>query len=68
MPLGPITLDCSYLGRDAATIDRVARLQLMARRNGTRLELVNVDQDLLQLIVFCGLRAVLGLEAGWQAE
>jgi ABC-type transporter Mla MlaB component len=65
MASGPIILDCSCLERwDAATIDRIARLHLAAKRKGSALQLANVDADLLELIDFCGLAAVLGVEAG----
>ena len=68
MATGPITLDCAFLGRDAGTVNRLARLQLMARRNGSRLRLTNGDERLLELVRFCGLAAVLGVEPGRQPE
>jgi hypothetical protein len=68
MALGPI-LDCACLENcDAGTIDRLARLQLAARRNGFSLELTNVDQALRELIEFCGVAAVLGVESEGQSE
>jgi len=68
MAIGPITLDCACLGPHAGTIDRIARLQLMARRKGSRLQLSNVDEALLELMQLCGLAATLGVEPGRQAK
>ena len=68
MAIGPITLDCACLGPDAGSIDRIARLQLLARQNGLRLELRNVDPALLELARFCGLAGALGVEPERQTE
>ena len=64
-----ITVDCRSLKRPtAATIDHIARLQLAARRCHCELELTNSNPYLLELIELVGLAAVLGVEAGRQAE
>ena len=64
-----MVLDCAGVRTpDARTIDRLARLQLTARRQGIRLQLLNVNQALFLLIEFCGLSGALWVEAGRQAE
>ena len=64
-----ITLNCGRLNvPTAASIDRIARLQLAARRSGCQLELTEANPYLLELIGFVGLSGVLGVEAGRQAE
>ncbi len=68
MAIGPIILDCACLGPEAETIDRIARLHLLIRRSGCRLQLSNVDQALLELVRLCGLSGALGVEPGRQAE
>lgn len=68
MAIGPIILDCACLGPDAGTIDRIARLQLLTRRSGCRLQLSNVDVDLLGLMQLCGLAATLGVEPRRETE
>ncbi len=52
----------------AETIDRLACLQLAARRSGCFLELAGARPSLLELLDFCGLAEVLRVEAGRQAE
>jgi len=67
--MGTVYFDCAGLPRPtAATIDRIARLKLAARRNGCELELSNADSDLVELLCFVGLARVLGLELEGQAE
>jgi hypothetical protein len=62
-------LDCGPLGAPtASTIDQIARLQLAVRRRGGRLELKDAGSELIDLIGFCGLAEVLGVEARRQAE
>ncbi len=62
-------LDCGALTHPTAeTIDRIACLQLAARRNGGRLELAGAQPCLLELIDFCGLAQVLGVEVGRQSK
>jgi hypothetical protein len=64
-----IGLECGQLvAPTAATIDQIARLKLAARRHGCALELKNATPCLLELIGFCGLGEVLGVEARRQAE
>jgi hypothetical protein len=64
-----IVLDCGPLGAPTATtIDQLARLQLAARRRGGRLELKDAGSELVDLIGFCGLAGVLGVESRGQAE
>jgi len=64
-----IRLDCGPLtAPTAATIEQIARLQLAARRQGCSLELKDANPCLLELIGFCGLGEVLGVEPRRQAE
>jgi len=64
-----IRLDCGPLtAPTAATIDRIARVKLAARRQGCALELKNANPCLLELIGFCGLGEVLGVEPRRKAE
>jgi anti-anti-sigma regulatory factor len=64
-----VDCDCRAISHpDAATIDRLARLQLAVQREGSELQLVGAQPCLLELIDFCGLAEVLRLEAGRQAE
>jgi ABC-type transporter Mla MlaB component len=44
---------------DAVTVDALARLQLVARRSGCQVRLLNASQELRMLIAFMGLRDVL---------
>jgi hypothetical protein len=68
MAPGPIILDCACLEADAGSVDRIAQLQLAAKRKGLRLQLMNLDEDLLALLRLCGLAAVLGLEPERQTK
>jgi hypothetical protein len=64
-----ITLDCSCLqASDAAEVDRIARLHLDLRRQGFELCLRDPTSSLRELIGFCGLAGVLGVEPGGEAE
>lgn len=64
-----VCLDCGPLkAPTAATIDQLARLELVVRRCGCKLELSNADPYLLGLIGLCGLASVLGVEAEREAE
>ena len=56
------------LRADAVTVDLLARLQLAARRAGLELQLRGASRDLEDLLAFVGLRDVLGVEGGGQAE
>ena len=63
-----IDLDVSSLAPDAVTVDTLARLQLAARRVGRKVRLREASDELVELITFCGLRDVLGVEPRGQAE
>jgi hypothetical protein len=64
-----LVLDCRSLTHPTAeTIDRLACLQLAARRSGDRLELEGTQPCLLELIDLCGLADVLRVEVERQAE
>ena len=53
---------------DLRSVERLARLQLAARRNGLELRLTHVPAELEELITFVGLAEALGLEPRGQAE
>jgi hypothetical protein len=63
-----INCDVGALTPDALSIDALARLQLMAKRQGVRLHLTGASPELAALLAFAGLAGVLGLEASRQAE
>jgi hypothetical protein len=64
-----VVIDCRALTHPTVqTIDRLACLQMAARRSGERLELARAQPCLLELIDFCGLAEALRVEAGRQAE
>ena len=50
------------------TVDRLARLRLVARRLGLELRLRNAPRELRELIVLAGLEEVLVVEPGGQPE
>jgi anti-anti-sigma regulatory factor len=56
--------DLSGARPTAATVDSLARLALMLRREGSRLVLRQVTPELAELIAFMGLTEALGVEAG----
>jgi anti-anti-sigma regulatory factor len=56
--------DLSGARPTAATVDSLARLALLLRREGSRLVLRSASPDLVQLIAFMGLTEVLGVEPG----
>jgi anti-anti-sigma regulatory factor len=64
MPVCPglIVVDATSLAPDAATIDRIARQQLEARRRGRRLRLRGASVELERLIQLAGLAEVLRVE------
>jgi hypothetical protein len=64
-----IIVDCGSLqAPDAADVDRIARLHLCLRRQGFELRLRNPTSSLQELIAFCGLADVLGVQPGRKAE
>ncbi len=63
-----IVCDVGALAPDAAAVDALARLQLTARRLGCEIRLRDASVDLQDLLDFVGLRDVLLVEAGGQAE
>jgi hypothetical protein len=56
-----IVVECDVRGvtPDAATVAALARLELIARRNGCTLRLRNASAELLDVVVFMGLATVL---------
>jgi hypothetical protein len=54
-----LTLDVGELDADAAVLDTLARLQLLARRYGLCIVLKNASVELEQLIELAGLSEVL---------
>jgi hypothetical protein len=63
-----IVCDVGAFAPDALTVDTLARLQLAARRLGLEIRLRHASGELQELLAFVGLRDVLRVEAGWQAE
>lgn len=66
-----VVCDVHGLRADIGAIDALARLALTARRLGGRISLRGASEDLLRVVAFCGLRAVLplgGVQAQRQAE
>jgi hypothetical protein len=63
-----IVYDVGALAPDAAAVDALARLQLTARRLGYEIRLRDASVALQDLLDFVGLRDVLCVEAGGQAE
>ena len=53
---------------DAVAVDLLTRLQLLSKRLGRRLRLIDAPSDLLELIALMGLEDVLVVEPGGQAE
>lgn len=58
-----LVCDVRSVGNDAVTVDALARLQFAAKRRRCRIELRHASDELLQLVRFMGLDAVLPLEA-----
>ena len=65
---GRIVVDVGALPTDATTLDALARLQLVSRRLGLDTRLGNASRELLELIAFAGLAAVLRVEAQGKPE
>lgn len=64
----PIVCDVGDLAADAVAVDTLARLQVTARRLGLEIRLCHASSELRDLLAFVGLRDVLGVEAGGEAE
>jgi STAS domain len=56
--------DLSGARPTAATVDSLARLALLLRREGSRLVLRGASPELVELIAFMGLTEALGVEPG----
>jgi hypothetical protein len=67
-PERSIVCDVSALAPDAGTIDGLARLRLLARRQGVELRVYKVPRELQELLDLCGLGDVLGVEVVGQTE
>jgi hypothetical protein len=67
-PERAIVCDVSALSPDAGAIDGLARLQLVAKRQGMEIRLRKVSSELVELLGLCGLGEVLGVEMVGQAE
>jgi hypothetical protein len=63
-----IVVDAAVLAPTGATVDRLARQQLAARRAGRHIRLRGASVDLERLIAFAGLDRVLCVEPRGQAE
>ncbi|QNP67499.1 STAS domain-containing protein [Streptomyces genisteinicus] len=58
----PVTVDVAGLTRiDLAVVEALARLQLTARRRGTRIELSGAAQELILLLRLVGLHGPAGI-------
>jgi len=67
-PDGAIACDVSQLVRpDAAAVDTLARLQVLARRHGRTIRLINSSPELRQLLVCMGLVDALPVDGGTAA-
>ena len=67
-PDRPIVCDVGGLAPDASAIDGLARLHLLAKRQGLEIRFCSVPGDLRELLGLCGLAEVLSLEVIGQAE
>jgi hypothetical protein len=67
-PERPIVCDVSALAPDLGSIDALARLGLIARRQGFQLRLREVPRELQELLGLCGLGDVLLAEVVGQPE
>ena len=56
------------MGADLATIDALARVQLVARRLGFEVRVCHASRELVELIEFTGFSEVLRVEPCGQAE
>jgi hypothetical protein len=63
-----IICDVGAIVPEVHAVDALARLQLAARRLGMEILLRDASRELQELVDFAGLRDVLRVEAGGQAE
>jgi len=64
MTIGQIILDCASVPEpDAATVECIARIRLVARERGAEVRFENVSPRLRELLTFC-----LGVEVERQPE
>lgn len=63
-----IVCDAGGLPPTVETVDRLARLQLAAKRVHAEVRLRNVSSELAELVGLAGLGEALGVEAGRQPE
>jgi hypothetical protein len=63
-----IICDVSALAPDAGSVDALARLELLAKREGVALRLRKASPELQELLRLCGLGDVLRLEVVRQPE
>jgi anti-anti-sigma regulatory factor len=63
-----IVCDVGALPADATAVDRLARLQLAARRAGAEVQLRNLSRELEELLELAGLGDVLRVEVKRQPE
>lgn len=69
MASGSVRLSCARIGApELAAIDRLARIQLGARRGGGELRLTQASYELIALIDFAGLADVLRVEVQRKPE
>jgi hypothetical protein len=64
----PIVCDVRALAPDAVAVDALARLQLIAKREGLDLRLSHASCELQALLAFVGLSDVLRVESRGQTE
>ena len=64
-PAPPVICDVSALAPDVGSIDALARLALLARRQGVELRLRKVPSELQELLELCGLGEVVGELLSW---
>jgi ABC-type transporter Mla MlaB component len=57
-----VICDVREVRADAAAVDTLARLQLVAKRTGCRMRLRNASAELVALVAFMGLADVLPAE------
>jgi hypothetical protein len=63
-----IICDVSALAPDAGSVDALARLELLAKREGVALRLCKASPELHELLRLCGLGDVLRVEVVRQPE